>query len=131
LDGGDDDGPVDGGMVVPVPIEEHAAMQASLQPVKLPPLGAAGSGKDVVHFDTCSPASGVLLGYVKCPQGHSACFRYRQMNVAGNRERLVAHVYAWVLMGQDLETKEEHREVSPTEADVDHHVQLLFPADNS
>ena len=58
-------------------------------------------------------------------------FKYRQISVAGTRERLIAYLHAWLLLGQDLDTKEEHREATPSEADIDRHVQLLFPADHA
>ena len=75
LDGGTAEFVADTDALLPVQIEAHSAMQASLQPMELPPLGAAAHGQVVVHFDNCSHASGVLRGYVKCPWGHEACFQ--------------------------------------------------------
>jgi hypothetical protein len=64
-----------------------------------------------VRFDNASHANGIQRAYIKCPWGHSRCFKYKQVNLIPNQERMVAWLYTWALMGEHM-TKEQHRDVA-------------------
>jgi hypothetical protein len=118
----------DGGDEPPeVQVEAHALLQASLRPFPLPPIGLGfDMASVVVNFDNCSHSSGIMRGYVKCPWGHRDCFKYQQVNVAGSRERLIAFLCAWVIMGEGLD-REDHCGQNPSPANVDLQTTMLFP----
>jgi hypothetical protein len=121
------DGPDGGVLPSEVQVEAHAALQASLLPFVLPPFGIGfDSASIVVNFDNCSHSSGIMRGYVKCPWGHQNCFKYQQLNVAGSRERLIAFLCAWVIMGEGLD-REDHCGQTPSPANVDVQISVLFP----
>jgi hypothetical protein len=121
------DEPDDGDGPSEVQVEAHAVLQASLRPFPLPPLGIGfDMASVVVNFDNCSHSSGIMRGYVKCPWGHKDCFKYQQVNVAGNRERLIAFLSAWAIMGEGLD-REAHSGHDPLPANVDLPISVLFP----
>ena len=54
-----------------------------------------------VAFDNASHSSGNRRGYVKCmrhsppPEGHCACYRYRELRKFPSQKRCVAYLAAW------------------------------------
>jgi hypothetical protein len=79
----------------------------------------AGSPMCRVRFDNASHVNGIQRAYIKCPWGHSRCFKYKQVNLIPDQDRMVAWLYTWALMGQDM-TKEQHRDVAvPSDAAVE------------
>lgn len=71
-----------------------------------------------VRFDNASHTNGIQRAYIKCPWGHSRCFKYKQVNLIPDQDRMVAWLYSWALMGQHL-AKEQHRdEATPSDTTV-------------
>ena len=113
--------------VVPVLTNSYAASQALIQPFVCPPVASAGNARSVINFDGCSHSSGILRAYIRCCWGHEACFKYRQVNVAGSRERLIAFLFAWQLWGEHR-PRDQHTGAGndPPLRMVDEQFRLLF-----
>lgn len=112
----------DGGVAAPAP----APVFPNLGPSLAAPIGfeidvqhAAGP-MCRVRFDNASHSSKVQRAYISCPwPHHHACFKYRQVNIEPDRNRLVAWLYQWAILGESVD-KDGHRdETVPVDADVD------------
>jgi hypothetical protein len=115
-------------MMGPVQLNQLAVDQAMLQPFVLPDYGGILPEQVSLHFSPpWSHGSGQLRGFVRCPWGHEHCWKYRQLNVAGSRERLIAFLSAWTIMGAGLE-RGEHVGSVPAESMVDQQEHSIFPA---
>lgn len=93
----------------------RSAQDLYRRPFTIPPQFVAEFA--IIRFDGCSHKSGIPRGYVKCPWGHTACFRYQQLNVAGSRERLIANLVWWASEGEKR-SRAEHQALAFDEARV-------------
>ena len=125
-----EDGTVDSSTAeesTPVQVAAFAAQQELLSSVTLDRIGTAAA-HPIVFFDNCSHSSGILRGYTKCVWGHTACFKYRQLNVAGSKENLVAFMNAWQMIGEGS-AREDHSGADPPQQLVAAQFARLYPTD--
>ena len=108
-------------------LSRFVVSQEQLRPFPLPDRGDILPSGVVVNFSPpWSHGSGQLRGFIKCPWGHTDCWKYQQQNVAGSRERLVSFLSAWAVMGAGFD-RSEHSCATPAEAMVDAQQAFLFP----
>ena len=95
-------------------------------PMALPVALAGSPGNDVfaslrpvfwrgfeVKFDRFSSQNGILRAYGLCKNStHRKCFRYVQTNLFPTRQALLAHLFAWMELGQEgtALSREAHQE---------------------
>ena len=111
---------------LPVQLAADAAQRAMMRPFELPPILAASPVPGVVHFDNASHSSGILRGWLRCAWNHPRCFKYQQINVAGSRERLIAFLHTWNLLGEAM-SREDHTRMRPPDDAVDAQERIIFP----
>lgn len=121
----DDD--IDVGRLEMIAIEDAPCIPNEPMPVPMAlPVALAGApGDDVfsslrpvswrgfeVKFDRFSHTSGVLRAYGLCKSSsHRKCFRYAQTNTFPSRHALLAHLFAWMELGQEGKalSREQHQ----------------------
>lgn len=73
-----------------------------------------------IRFDGASHSSRIQRAYIRCPWfHHKDCWKYRQVNLEPDRNRLVAWLYGWAIMGEDLSKSQHRDEATPAGDFVD------------
>eukprot|EP00969_Alexandrium_andersonii_P123635 5464023-Alexandrium_andersonii.AAC.1 len=75
-----------------------------------------------IHLDNGTVRSGEQRAWVRCPRpGHSACFKYRQLNQFTSVQKCICWLGAWASGGEGnrCPTKSGHRYFVPDPALVD------------